>query len=110
MTNELPLFRQVNLAEAQAYATQVFSRSNDPSESYLLRLTPYQDGHFRAVFDPAYFYRPDDTAPPSKSQWSTLKKRMKRIRPDVFVFKAHGFLDNVQQGAEAYLDFGFFAD
>jgi Uma2 family endonuclease len=72
----------------------------------LKQLVSYDDGHFRAYFNPDYFTGAD----PSKSQWNTLKKRMKRINPQVFVFKNHGESTGEEGERLLYVDFGFFAN
>lgn len=70
--------------------------------TYFHNLTTHQDGHYRVTFDAAYFGDQE----PTKSQWSTLKKRMKRHNDQVFVFKEHGMMGD----GHYYVDFGFFAD
>jgi hypothetical protein len=43
---------------------------------------------------------------PSKSQWNGLKKRLKRMDQQVFIFKVHGHQRAGDQNY-CYLDFGF---
>ena len=89
-----------------------FSRSNDADDTFLVDLLTYDDHHFRAVFQVDYFLH-DDREQPSKSQWSTLKKRIKRMYPFVFVFKDTGYLpcsDNETDSSCCFLDFGFLDD
>jgi len=79
--------------------------------NHLVRLQEYDDGHFRAVFRRSYFNLPDDEAVPSQSQWSTLKKRLKRRDHDVFIFKQHGQVTCTEEAETDtcyYIDFGFF--
>ncbi len=75
-----------------------------PPRSHLKELVMHDDGHFRVLFDPAFFILPEGETSPSKSQWNTLKKRIKRHQPTIFVFKEYG-----TSGKHVYLDFGFFA-
>ena len=53
-----------------------------------------------------------DATEPSKSQWSTLKKQLKRRDHQIFVFKEYGTVPcNAETDATClYLDFGFFLD
>lgn len=76
--------------------------------SALRDLIEYPDGHYRVIFDPAYFVLQVGQSEPSKSQWNTLKKKLKRHDPRVFVFKEHDAITH--DGQRCYfLDFGFFA-
>lgn len=105
MTAELPRFQKRQPEQIEAFLKDVLSRDD---KDYLLDSTVFQDGHYRALFDPAYFHLAEGHSRPSKSQWSTLKKKFKRHDPRIFVFKEYGYLSH--QGQEAcYLDFGFFA-
>ena len=82
----------------------------------IVKLIPHDDGHFRVVFDGAYFRLQGDKTAPSKSQWSTLKKKFKRRDRQIFVFKETGEVDCTTvtdtpppNGMCYYLDFGYFA-
>jgi len=102
--SDLPQFdRSRHPDAARAFAREVLSRGDN---TFLRDLIVYDDGHFRAVFDPAYFILPADQAEPSKSQWNTLKKRFKRLDRRVFVFKVHG--RDADGHGLYWLDFGFF--
>jgi hypothetical protein len=77
-----------------------------------IRLEEFDDGHFRVVFKSTYFVLQEEQTEPSKSQWSTLKKKMKRHNKGVFVFKETGGVDCEAVTADYacyYVDFGFFA-
>lgn len=105
MSSELPRFVRPPLTLAESYAAQVFSHGED---AYLHDLIAYEDGHFRAVFRLDYFKLQSGTIEPSKSQWNTLKKRMKRINRGVFIFREHGYIESAEV-RYGYVDFGFFA-
>lgn len=102
--NDLPRFdRSRSFEVVRAYIGRVLKHG---ASGYLRDLILYEDGHYRAVFDPAYFALGEGQSQASRSQWNTLKKHMKRIDRTVFVFKDCGFLED----GLAYLDFGFFLD
>ncbi len=96
---DLPDFRQPPDDYVQGFAETVFGAS------VLQAVEQQAGGYYRATFATGYFTLQPGHTEPSKSQWNTLKKRMKRINPGVFVFKAHG-----TEGDTCYVDFGFFAD
>lgn len=73
----------------------------------LVDLIAYEDGHYRAIFKPDYFVLTGDA--PTKSQWNTLKKHLKRIDDQVFIFKEHGDVPCGDGERCYYLDFGFFS-
>ena len=78
-----------------------------------MQVITYDDNHFRAIFRKDYFALAEGQTEPSRSQWNTLKKHMKRLDNDVFVFKNYGEAPcgaNVREpGATCYyVDFGFF--
>lgn len=113
MSSPLPPFRRVQRAYAARIATSVLS---GPGGSALLRLQGYDDGHFRAIFSIRYFQLADGRASPSKSQWTTLKKRLKRRDRTIFVFRKYGEIDCKQTGKSRagetclFLDFAFLTD
>ncbi len=100
----LPEFRPRRPNDVRRYIVQVLG-----GDARLYDLIEYEDGHYRAVFDPDYFVLAEDRDEPSRSQWNTLKKRMKRIDSTVFVFKEHGET-RYQDDPAFYIDFGFFAN
>lgn len=76
----------------------------------LTTLNIEDDGRCRAIFKKSYFVLQGDNTEPSKSQWSTLKKKLKRHNRGVFVFKETGEID-CQEGLDSecfYIDFGFY--
>ncbi|NJL93759.1 MAG: hypothetical protein HC915_08505 [Anaerolineae bacterium] len=105
MNDELPQFRPVDPATAQMYCERVFVHG---AESSLHALESYPDHHFRALFRLSYFTLAEGAQEPSKSQWNTLKKKMRRVNPGVFVFKAHG-TQAAEDGWLGWVEFGFFA-
>lgn len=106
MTTGLPKFKVRALEKVRELLEEVFTFKD---VCYLRELIPFEDGHYRAVFDPAFFVLAAGQVEPSKSQWNTLKKKLKRRDEKVFVFKEHGEI--VEGDARLYyLDFGFFAE
>jgi hypothetical protein len=96
---DLPDFRSTSPGYAERFAQQVFG-------DHLQAITHLDNNAHRALFTPGYFTVQSGHDAPSRSQWNTLKKRMKRVNPGVFVFKAYG--DTQYQGNPAYyVDFGF---
>ena len=113
MYGELPQFRRVKRAYAASIVHSVLS---GPRGSALLKLTEFEDGHFRAIFAASYFQLAEGNEAPSKSQWNTLKKKLKRRNRSIFAFRDHGEIDcgNIDDGLRSsiclFLDFGFLAD
>ena len=112
MKNELPPFRRVKRAYAASLIHSVLAGPGGPA---LLKLQEFDDGHFRAVFSISYFQLAPAKARPSKSQWNTLKKRLKRRDRTIFVFRKYGEIDCRAKQARRndtclYLDFGFLPD
>lgn len=107
---DLPHFRKSSPEYAQKVAEEMLTNPfQTPPKTHLIRLIAYEDNHFRAVFNPAYFILPEGETAPSKSQWNTFKKRIKRHHPAIFIFKDHG--ETTHEGQRVfYIDFGFFAD
>jgi hypothetical protein len=103
MSGQLPTFKTTSKQEAERFIRTALTRGDMIA---LIRLHSYPDHHFRAVFDPNFFVLAEDRSKPSKSQWNTLKKRLKRMNKQVFVFKDHGETED----GYFYLDFGFFQD
>jgi hypothetical protein len=110
MSNDLPSLRFIAWERALAYAQEVFTNKQVASETLLLRLEKIEaTQHYRACFSPRYFVLSEGAQAPSKSQWNTLKKRMKRIHPRVFIFKGQD-QTQLEDGTPCYtLEFGFFA-
>jgi len=105
MKKSLPKFRARSQQYVENFAEEIFTHPGKDQKTFFRRLIVYPDGHYRALFAPAYF--PQN--PPSKSQWSTLKKKMKRHNESVFIFKEYG--DMIEGETHYfYLDFGFFSD
>lgn len=98
----LPDLRPTHPDYAERYAAQVFGER-------LIAVLPLPDHTFRAVFAVDYFTIQAGNTAPSKSQWNTLKKRMKRVNRGVFVLKQTGTVQH--QGTDhPYIDFGFLSD
>lgn len=113
--DDLPEFQTRKVHDVMPFITQIFGVAGG---SALLKLIPYDDGSFRAIFKSTFFALQEGQTEATKSQWSTLKKRMKRHDRRVFVFKEHGETNCEDAGANVspardyrcyYLDFGFFA-
>lgn len=110
MSAALPSFRKVKRSYA---ASMIHSALSGAGGSALLRLIEYDDHHFRAIFDLKHFQLPPDRERPSKSQWNTLKKRLKRRDRSIFIFRKYGKIDCKSAGKNLaannclYIDFGF---
>jgi hypothetical protein len=101
--SDLPQFKSVNVEKAQSYIKDVLGHGDDTP---VLSISAQQGGYFRVIFAQRYFVLAEGQTVPSKSQWNTLKKRMKRVEKQVFVLKEHGQTPD----GNLYLDFGFFKD
>lgn len=104
--NELPSFSKRPQDMVQRFAVRAFTHPGGDGHSDLLHLIAHDDGHYRALFAPAYFILSEGQTEPSKSQWNTLKKKLKRLDKQAFVFKEHGTTEH-QGKTLYYLDFGF---
>ena len=76
----------------------------------LKQLIVEEDGHCRAIFDKTYFVLHEDATEPTKSQWSSLKKKMKRHNHKIFLFKQTGETTCNEDADEScyFIDFGYF--
>lgn len=99
----LPQFKARKYEIVLAFASEVVTNREKSEDSFLRKLDAFSDGHYRLVFDVGYFASGN---PPSKSQWNSLKKKLKRHDKNVFVFKETG----LTTADEGYIDFGFFAE
>jgi hypothetical protein len=104
---DLPPFKKRNRDDVLAYIKDMLVNERSGQEA-LIDLIDYQDGHYRAVFDPRYFTLQEGQTEPTKSQWNSLKKKLKRHESTVFVFKDHGEVGT--ESKRYYLDFGFLPD
>lgn len=100
LDNELPEFDRRAHGKAQTLARRIFGEA-------FVRLDSFDDGHFRVLFLERYFTMQPGNDAPSKSQWSTLKKKIKRHDRDTFVFKETGMVSDAAERMY-FLDFGFF--
>ncbi|GAB4524627.1 MAG: hypothetical protein OHK0046_39600 [Anaerolineae bacterium] len=108
MSDELPEFRKLPHDKVHSFASRVFKGGT--GKSSLVSLQVFEDRHYRAVFRSDYFTTQEGSTEPTKSQWNTLKKHMKRINRDVFIFKGHGEVESPYPDVRYYyIDFGFFA-
>jgi hypothetical protein len=107
-TKPLPQFKPRAHASVQKLLTIVLTNPAAGDQSHLINIEDFPDGHYRAWFTPSYFVLADDVSEPTKSQWNTLKKKLKRHDVRAFVFKDYG---SGQRDGQMlyYLDFGFFA-
>jgi hypothetical protein len=108
MMSDLPEFSRPKRENVEVFIRRALISERTTGNSALRELIAYDDGHFRAVFSPSYFALADGAALPTKSQWSTLKKHLKRIEPRLFIFKEHGTLERDGETL-LYVDFGYFA-
>ena len=109
MYKDLPDFRKVKRSYAAAFINGVLLGAGGAS---LVRLIPFEDNHFRAIFKASYFQLAAGVDAPSKSQWNTLKKKMKRRDRLVFVYREYGQAACDESAASGclYVDFGFLYD
>jgi hypothetical protein len=105
----LPKFRTHRLEYVETFMRDMLTSHVSP-QSHLRRVIAYDDGHYRALFDPAFFTLAEGAAEPTRSQWNSLKKKIKRHDPHVFIFKEHGSVTGVEgiEGPVYFLDFGYF--
>lgn len=102
--NELPEFDKRDSGRVLTLVKSIFG-------SHFAKLDTFDDGHFRVVFQPAYFTLHEGATEPSKSQWSSLKKRIKRRDRLIFIFKETGKVQcGVGDDTCYYIDFGFFLE
>ncbi len=110
MDKDLPRFRRVKRRYAASIVHSVLSNSRGAA---LLKLHEFDDGRFRAVFAASYFETGGELNLPSKSQWNTLKKKLKRRDRSIFVLRRYGEIGCEEAGAPArrskclFLEFGF---
>lgn len=101
--SDLPDLAPQDRDYVEGYIERVFG------EEHVRELIEFPDGRYRVLFDCSYFTLQPGRTAPSRSQWNTLKKRMKRVNPGVFVLKAYGEVP-CQEDRCCYLEFGFFID
>jgi hypothetical protein len=111
--SQLPEFRKCRYDQVHGFASRAFYNARQSSSSRLVQLITYDDNHYRAIFRKDYFALPEGQTEPTRSQWNTLKRHMKRMDADLFVFKQHGEVPCGKSVSEAgttcyYVDFGFF--
>jgi len=113
--DELPEFQNRKMHIVLPYMTRLLGMSGG---SAIVKLINYDDKSFRVIFKSTFFQLQEGETKPTKSQWSTLKKRMKRHDQSVFVFKKHGEIDCSEAGDSVsdtrdydclFIDFGFLA-
>lgn len=107
--SDIPQFRKRRRDAVESFAQRVFTKPGEEGSRHLWRLIGFADDHWRAVFNPEYFTLAEGRSEPSKSQWNTLKKRMKRMDASVFIFKEHGetLCEPETEVKCCYVDFGF---
>lgn len=95
----LPDLLTTHLDYATDYVETVFGDD-------LIAVQPRPDNVHRALFEQGYFTIQPGNDKPSRSQWNTLKKRMKRVNRGVFILREYG--ETPHQGdTVCYIDFGF---
>ncbi len=106
--DELPEFRKVKKTHVIKLVNSLLIGASGAS---LVSLEDFEDNHFRMIFKLSYFQLADGNDMPSKSQWNTFKKKIKRRDHSIFVFREYGKIDCGSKGLESemclYLDFGF---
>jgi len=103
---DLPQFKVRKQEDVVEFITRVLTQPNKPEVSYFRRLVEYEDGHYGVEFSLGYFI---STEVPTKSQWNSLKKKLKRRDKKVFVFKKHNVILCDASAWCGFLEFGFFA-
>ncbi|MEO0564189.1 MAG: hypothetical protein AAF125_18940 [Chloroflexota bacterium] len=98
----LPDFRQVSPDYAETFARDFFGDA-------LVLVVAQESDYFRALFRVGYFTLHEGATGPTRSQWSTLKKRMRRVHGGVFVLKETGEVD-YDGTSYCYVDFGFLVE
>jgi hypothetical protein len=100
--DELPEFKKMKMPRVTTFIHGALAGN-------MVRLEEFDDHHFRVTFKASYFQLADGTDEPSKSQWNTLKKKIKRRDRSVFIFREYGQIACDDAGSEPclYLDFGF---
>jgi hypothetical protein len=109
MLKPLPQFHKRSFTYVHRFAARVLTNERQAETTRLVQLVTYPDGHYRAIFKRDYFALPEGQTEPSKSQWNTLKKHMKRVESDVFIFREHGETGCAPGERCFYIDFGFVA-
>ena len=106
MHSEIPTFRHVKRSYV---ARLIHSALSNERGSALLELIEFEDNHFRVVFAASYFQLAAGSDGPSKSQWNTLKKKLKRRDRSIFIYRAHGKLQSAaaESDDKYFLDIGF---
>lgn len=107
----LPKFIKRPFDKVHHFIATILTNKLVHDKTSLVELRLMADKHYRAIFHPSYFVLQDEHTEPTKSQWTTLKKRMKRVDPLVFVFKNHGEMPTADDptGKYYFIDFGFMA-
>jgi hypothetical protein len=107
--NDLPKFRIKPRQQVIHFISSVLT--NPGGHSCFYKLVEYPDGHYRTMFNSDFFFIAEGRSAPSKSQWSTLKKKLKRKDHTIFIFKDCGVIECDGFSGECYyIDFGYFAD
>ncbi len=104
--SSLPEFQRKPRAYAEHFIRNVLT-GHQVAKSTLLALQEQPGGYYRAVFSPLYFALAEDEMEPSKSQWSSLKKKLKRHNKAAFVLKEHGKTESTDGEPAYYILFGF---
>ena|SRR5258708_7201248 len=105
---DLPAFRRHRHSDVVDYISEILINEKSAEDSCFIDLLDYEDGHYRVLFKPRYFSLQDGQTGPTKSQWNSLKKKMKRRDSTVFVFKVYGEVGTKDK--QYFLDFGFLSD
>ncbi|MEL6272921.1 MAG: hypothetical protein AAFU54_31010 [Chloroflexota bacterium] len=95
----LPQFKETHKTYAVQFAQKIFGDS-------LIDVHRQGNGYFRVLFEQSHFTIQPGNDAPSKSQWSTLKKRMKRVNKGVFILRKSGTTTHNDRDV-FYMDFGF---
>jgi len=112
--SKLPNLQARSLDAVQRFATRALNRGANAEDTELLGVEALPDNLYRAYFRLEFFnfgeqaVNVDDPPTPSKSQWNTLQKRIKRMDKKAFTPRSYGNITHDEWGVCCYIDFGFF--
>ena len=75
---DLPPFNKRNRDNVLAYISLILMNEQTSDVSHFVDLLEFDDGHYRVLFKPTYFALQNGQTEPTKSQWNSLKKKLKR--------------------------------
>jgi hypothetical protein len=114
---DLPAFRKHKHGDVVDYISEILINENSAEDSCFIDLLEYEDGHYRVLFKPRYFSLQEGQTEPTKSQWNSLKKKMKRRdihpkKPIICSMTSSEYKTKTLPGINAYIasEVDFFPD